>query len=143
MRKITHIVIHCTDSPDSAVNIGITEVRDWHVNGNGWSDIGYHWLVCKRGNIWSGRPEKRIGAGVKGYNKNSIHMVWVGRNTCNIEQWAALVEKTAETALVHGVPIENIMGHCEFPNVAKTCPNLNMTKFRNAVAQQLKRWKNG
>lgn len=142
MRKITHIAIHCSDSPDSADEIGLTEIRNWHLQ-RGWSDIGYHWVIDKKGDIWAGRKETIPGAGVKGHNKHTIHLCWVGRDICNIDQWAALVEKTAETALVHGVLLENILGHCEFPGVSKTCPNLNMTKFRNAVEQKLKGWANG
>ncbi len=136
MRKITHLTIHCTDSPDSADKIGISDVRRWHKQ-KGWSDIGYHWLVDKRGDIFSGRAEDIQGAGVQGHNKYNIHMVWVGRDVCNINQWASLVAKAAEIVMTYNIPIENVLGHCEYPGVTKTCPNINMTQFRNAVQQQL------
>lgn len=136
MRKIDMIVIHCTDSPDSAVDIGIKEVRDWHKQ-KGWSDIGYHGLVCKQGWYWTGRDIKIPGAHAKGYNKNSIGLVWVGRDVCNTEQYYTLIEKTAAYAHQFKIPVKNVLGHCELPGVEKTCPNLNMTKFRNLVIQKL------
>ena len=135
MRQITHLIIHCTDSPDSAINVGVNQVRDWHVNGNGWSDIGYHWLIDKQARICQGRKEKTSGAHARGYNSISVGMVWVGRNDCHEKQWTSLVLKGAEIVRRFDIPVENILGHCELPGVSKTCPNLNMTKYRNAVMQ--------
>lgn len=137
MRKIEYLIIHCTASPDHATNIGVDDVRQWHVKGNGWSDIGYHWLIDKLGFIWPGRPEKTPGAHAKGYNSKSIGIVWVGLHDCNEAQMAALILKGADIVKEFDITIENILGHCELPDVEKTCPNINMTKYRNAVMLQL------
>jgi len=33
-----------------------------HVNGNGWSDIGYHYIIMPSGRIYEGRSERKRGA---------------------------------------------------------------------------------
>ena len=44
MRNINKIIIHTTATPEGR-DVSIENVRDWHVNGNGWFDVGYHFLV--------------------------------------------------------------------------------------------------
>ena len=141
MREIKMLVVHCTDSPDHMDQIGVTEVRNWHTQ-KGWSDIGYHWLVNKQAKVEQGRPEQNYvlegdlyGAHARGHNKSSIGIVWVGRDDCHADQFLALVIKCAEIVEKYDIPLENVLGHCELPGVAKTCPNLNMTQVRNAVQQ--------
>jgi len=53
----THCVIHYGASPDT-YNDGAAIVRsywNYHVNTNGWSDIGYNYLIDKFGNLYQGR----------------------------------------------------------------------------------------
>lgn len=76
-RKIDHLVVHCTATREGQ-DISVAQIRDWHVNGRGWSDIGYHYIVDIHGNLHEGRPVTRQGAHVKGFNKNSIGIVYVG-----------------------------------------------------------------
>jgi len=39
MRDINLIVIHCSATPEGK-HFSTETIRDWHVNGNKWSDIG-------------------------------------------------------------------------------------------------------
>ena len=41
MRKINKIIIHCSATPELK-DFDVKDIRGWHVEGNGWSDIGYH-----------------------------------------------------------------------------------------------------
>lgn len=77
MREINLIVVHCTYSRPS-MDIGVEEIRKWHVEGNSWTDIGYHYVIRRDGTIEDGRPIERPGAHVKGHNSNSIGIAWVG-----------------------------------------------------------------
>ena len=43
-------------------------IQDWHINGNGWCDIGYSFLVGGDGNIYEGRGWDEIGAHTGGFN---------------------------------------------------------------------------
>ena len=77
MREIDLIVVHCSATPEGK-HFSTETIRNWHVNGNGWSDIGYHWVVELDGKVRAGRPEQRVGAHVKGYNRSSIGICYVG-----------------------------------------------------------------
>lgn len=55
----------------AAINLTVDMVNRIHLD-NGWSGIGYHYYVTKRGIIHKGRPEWAIGAHAKGFNE------WLG-----------------------------------------------------------------
>ena len=57
MRKIDKIIIHCSATP-GLKNFDVKDIRDWHVNGNGWSDVGYHYVIKLDGEVQLGRPDK-------------------------------------------------------------------------------------
>lgn len=46
--------------------------------GNGWSDIGYHYLVGPDGVIYEGRPPDTQGAHVADYNTNRVGVCMIG-----------------------------------------------------------------
>jgi len=77
MREINQIIIHCSATRPNQ-DIGVDTIRKWHVEGNGWSDIGYHEVIRRNGLIEAGRPHSKAGAHAKGHNKNSIGICLVG-----------------------------------------------------------------
>ena len=77
MRIIDTIVVHCSATRPT-MDIGADEIRNWHVNDNGWNDIGYHYVIRRNGMIEKGRNESVVGAHAKGYNANSIGICLVG-----------------------------------------------------------------
>lgn len=128
MRKVTQIVIHCSDSEDS-LDIGRREIKDWHLQ-RGWSDIGYHYVIRRNGVVENGRTEQEIGAHVAGHNKNSIGICWVGRKHISKEQMKSLKALVQGLAHKYNLDVtEDVVGHYELdPN--KSCPNLDMKLFR-------------
>lgn len=44
----------------------------------GWKNPGYHYVVKPDGGIIFMQPEEKEANGVAGYNKNSIHVAWIG-----------------------------------------------------------------
>jgi hypothetical protein len=49
--------------------------RDWqrfHQDSNGWTDIGYHYLVDGLGRLYEGRPPDRLGAHVAAQNTGRV-----------------------------------------------------------------------
>lgn len=127
-RNIDLIVLHCTASPDY-LDIGVKEIRQWHLD-RGWSDIGYHYVVRRNGEIEAGRPEHIMGAHARGVNSRSIGICWVGITQPSPEQEKSLVGLTNWLRGKHNIKIENVKGHKEAVKTSKTCPNLNMNKFR-------------
>ena len=137
MRRILTIYIHCTDSPNS-MDIGAKEIRDWHIQGNGWNDIGYHWVVRRSGTVEKGRDEIVPGAGVRGKNKNSIHIVWVGRSSLTAHQEESLFTVVYGVMKEYKLGVDDVLGHCE-DDSSKTCPNIDMNQFRKKLREKYER----
>lgn len=125
MREVTTLIVHCSATkPD--MDIGADEIRDWHVNDNGWSDIGYHWVIRRGGTIDVGRDEEIQGAHARGHNADSIGVCMVGGINdagdpdCNFtaDQWAAL-EAVVRSALDQYGDLQ-IIGHRDVST--KDCP---------------------
>lgn len=77
MRKINNLVVHCSATPPS-IDRGVEWIRTIHVRDFGWSDVGYHYVIRRDGRIENGRPEERIGAHVRGKNKDSLGVCLIG-----------------------------------------------------------------
>lgn len=128
MRNIDMIVVHCTASPDY-LDVSAKQIRQWHKD-RGWSDIGYHYVVRRNGEIEAGRPDRIPGAHAKGVNSRSIGIVWVGTTNPSPEQEKSLVGLINWLRGKYNVKIENVLGHKEAVQTPKTCPNINMDRLR-------------
>lgn len=135
MRRIDYIVIHCSATMPS-MDIGVEEIRRWHVKGNGWRDVGYHRIIRRDGTVEQGRDLKTIGAHVKGFNNHSIGICWVGG--LNEETKQAEDNRTKEqkislrqevSRLLEAFPDAVLMGHNDFPNVNKDCPCFDVCEW--------------
>lgn len=131
MRKIKKLILHVSDSPDT-MDVGVKQIREWHVKGNGWSDIGYHVVIRRDGSLELGRPYDVVGAHTKGHNTDSIGICWVGRVKPSIAQYQSLVNTFKVLMAAHGLKLGDIYGHTEL-NAGKSCPNLDMNKFRGDI----------
>ena len=76
MRDINRIIVHCTATPEGR-DVSVGEVRTWHLARN-FSDVGYHYLITLNGTVEVGRPESKVGAHVRGHNKDSIGIAYAG-----------------------------------------------------------------
>lgn len=125
-RSTDYIVLHCSATPPK-LDIGAAEIRQWHI-AKGWSDIGYHYVIRRDGRVETGRPENLVGSHVKNHNANSLGVCLVGgvdarqkpQDNFTEAQWAALRRLLAE--LQSRYPHALILGHRDFPGVAKACP---------------------
>lgn len=75
-RRTDFIVIHCSATRANS-DIGVDEIRDMHLR-RGWSDIGYHAVIRRDGEIEFGRHFDEAGAHVKGQNYRSVGVCLVG-----------------------------------------------------------------
>lgn len=74
VRSATNILAVHHSGHTTDVDWDANFLNDMHINSNGWSMIGYHFVIRKNGAIERGRPEGAIGAGVQGHNNDSIHI---------------------------------------------------------------------
>lgn len=147
MRRFTkYIVVHCSATKPSS-DIGVDEIRDWHVNGNGWSDIGYHVVIRRSGLIEFGRHPDEPGAHVKGQNYQSVGICLVGGvneqgladANFTAEQFVSL--KVAVVMFSKAYPGAKILGHRDLsPDLdgdgvvekhewLKDCPSFDVPKW--------------
>lgn len=136
-RKIDRIIVHCTDTPEGR-NVTVDEIRRWHTmpkpKGNGWSDIGYHYVVYLDGSVHNGRNVDLIGAHCEGYNANSVGVVYVGgkgkdgsvKDTRTKEQKSALLKLMKDLKSIY--PNAKICGHRDLDKKGKKCPCFDATK---------------
>ena len=70
-RAVHSVFIHCSasDNPD---HDSVQVMRRWHVEGRGWSDVGYHYFIRKNGEVEAGRNLERTPAAQRGHNRGSI-----------------------------------------------------------------------
>lgn len=71
------IIIHYSETPPS-MDIGVSEIRQWHIKGNGWKDVGYHIIIKRDGKKEYGRPFYVSGAHTLNHNRDSIAICWIG-----------------------------------------------------------------
>jgi len=127
------IVIHCAyTTPD--MDIGVEEIRDWHVNDRGWSDVGYHFIIRRDGIIELGRDLWRQGAHEPQVNERSVAICLVGgmgedetpENNFTGPQWSSLAFSV--NFLLAMYPGSRVAGHNEFRD-DKECPCFSVAKY--------------
>jgi len=75
MREIKHIVIHCTATPQTAT---VASIQRYWREVLRWSASGYHCIVSPDGRVTRLAPDEAICNGVKGYNRNALHVSYIG-----------------------------------------------------------------
>ena len=129
MRDLNKIILHCSATREGK-DFSADTIRGWHVNGRGWSDIGYHWVIRLDGSIEVGRPLEKSGAHTKGHNKDSVGVCYIGgcdadgkpKDTMNPEQEKAWRMIVLSLRTLYGDL--TIHGHNEFAN--KACPSFTV-----------------
>lgn len=131
-RTIREIIIHCTATQEGK-EYTVEQIRADHKR-QGWSDIGYHYVIYRDGSIHNGRDVDVIGAHCVGHNANSIGICYVGglenkpgvpyaklkaKDTRTLRQKAALLNLLMD--LRKQYPQAKIYGHHDF-EPKKECP---------------------
>jgi N-acetylmuramoyl-L-alanine amidase len=122
MRKIKKFIVHCSATPNDR-DVSSSDIKGWHVNDNGWSDIGYHFVIRCNGCLEFGRPVDKIGAHTKGQNTDSIGVCMIGTDEFTQQQFSTL-NKLWEMFKITYNGIE-CFGHRDFTD-KKTCPNFDV-----------------
>lgn len=104
-------------------------IRNGH-RGKGWSDIGYHYIVDRSGNVWQGRDITRWqGAHVKNRNENNIGVMCLGNfveQRPSEAQIAGLNRTVAQLLAYYKIAPSNVFTHREWPGAQTLCPGENL-----------------
>tara|TARA_R100000664_G_scaffold20807_1_gene30033 strand:+ start:943 stop:1365 length:423 start_codon:yes stop_codon:yes gene_type:complete len=128
-----YIVIHCSYTKPN-MDIGLREIRNWHVNDNGWRDVGYHYIIRRNGEVELGRNVKDTGAHAAGYNHKSIGIALVGgmaddnstEDNFTDKQWTTLLDLVKQKLIDY--PDAKVIGHNEISE--KDCPCFDVQKWK-------------
>ncbi len=81
-RVIVHHTVTATDEPDPAARV--RAIHAFHVQGNGWSDIAYNFVVDQAGRIYEGRAASGGVPGENGEGQGVIGAHAAGHNTGSV-----------------------------------------------------------
>jgi len=156
--KRDKIIIHCADTRTDQ-SFSIKAVKKWHTGrkdhgngfssfkgvkyknellpqealktqGNGWSDVGYHYYIRLDGTIEAGRDFEKVGIHCKGENSSSVGICFEGGKKPDGSPWD---KPTAQQIKAGKILIREIRdnsedeltlcGHFQFST--KSCPNFD------------------
>jgi len=130
MRAVDRIILHWLGEGDSRNYVSqsaVDGIRSYHMNINGWSDLGYHFLVDRNGVVYNGRPEDTVGAHAYGANTGSIGvnlMYGTKDNSISNETIVALVDLLRKLCAKYNIvpSKDTIIGHRDV--MATECPGV-------------------
>ena len=139
-RKITELIVHCSATPEGR-DYTVEQIRKDHMK-QGWSDIGYHYVIYRDGTIVNGRDVDYIGAHCSkgGHNTYSIGICYIGgvanlpnvpyakqpkKDTRTEQQKASLLSLLYDLKKLY--PKARIYGHHDFDK-GKDCPSFDAKK---------------
>jgi N-acetylmuramoyl-L-alanine amidase len=86
--------IHHTETSSCTTQAACTSIvqsiQDYHMDSNGWADIGYNFLIGEDGNAYEGRGWDRIGAHASDYNSVALGFSVIGSFGTRVPNSAAL-----------------------------------------------------
>ena len=131
--KTDTIVIHCSATPPT-MDIGVEKIREWHVDDNGWDDVGYHFIITRSGVLQKARPEEMQGSHARAVNGTSLGICLVGgsnasgdwENNFTDAQFVSL--KSLILDLIKRYEIKKIIGHYQVDD-KKECPSFKVPEW--------------
>lgn len=139
-KNIKGLVFHCSASSFGSATL----IKDWHVKGNGWSDIGYTAVICNgqvenntfmpfmNGAIEWGRDIDRSGAHTRGFNQYEAVCFIGNSGEFTLEQLEA-----GRTIIKHfvdelGLDPQKIYAHSDLDKKKPNCCGLDIEKYVSA-----------
>ncbi len=141
MRRIDEINIHCAATRPTWMSERtgaerVAEIRRWHIQQDGYSDIGYHYVIDRDGRHYEGRPIARTGAFEPKVNARGIGVCLLGGHgsAANdpFEKHYTAEQDAALRALIDELRqrypgIKRVSGHNEYS--AKGCPGFSVPRW--------------
>lgn len=136
MRTITHIVLHCTATPQDAT---VASIQRYWKNTLKWNAPGYHHIILPSGQAVDLLPINQVSNGVAGHNSHSIHISYIGGvdtkgravDNRTPEQISAQIDLLRKYKAMF--PAAEVLGHRDFPGVKKECPSFDVRKWLQTI----------
>ena len=122
------VTVHHTVTPTNdsvSVTQRVQQIQNFHMNTQGWCDIGYHFLVGQDGQVYAGRHEGLRGTHVGGNNTGNLGVSFIGTYT-SVAPSGGMFDAggriLAAISGYYGIGLDrgNIRGHREYGGTA--CP---------------------
>lgn len=113
------LYVHYSDSPGRPLIskprqvAAVDAIREYHVNGNGWYDIGYSYICAQpwgfypKARIWRGRGRNYVPASQEGHNTGTVSVCVIANGEEPIK--GATINAIAQ--LAREVGAKQILGH--------------------------------
>lgn len=126
----TGFAIHHSAGP---TNQTVRQIQNFQMDTNGWSDIGYNFLVDQSGKVYEGRSGGwlAIGAHAGGQNTAWIGVCWIGHSgnvTPTSAALAAIRWLYDEANQLAGRRLD-VRGHGQVPGQATKCPGSRLREW--------------
>ena len=112
-------------------------IQNFHMNNNGWADVGYTFCIGDNAQIYEGRGWNRAGAHAPGFNSRSIGFCFFGDFSNVLPPAAAL--NTAQAFVTCSrdwgrlTTTYRVLGHRQDPQSSTACPG-------NALFNNVRTW---
>ncbi len=126
---IHHTALPEDDGGDAAARM--RQIQAYHIDSNGWCDIGYHFVVSQAGQAYQGNSnEERTGAHVLNNNTGNIGICLIGNfevQTLSDIQLNKAAEVVGWVGRTYGIAFDraSIKGHREHSGASTSCPGTN------------------
>jgi hypothetical protein len=152
LKEVKDIIVHHSKSIGGSLSF----LKHIHVIDNGWSDVGYHWIICngksmrdKYGRVtWVGKPDGKVQVGrklkyvpaqVKNHNRNSVGICLIGdfgTQTPTDKQINSLVSLLTTMCIIYNLQPGVILGHRDVGN--STCPGDKMYQLLPEIRERVR-----
>lgn len=139
--KITHIAIHHSAGP---ANLPPERIAQFHIN-NDWAGMGYHFYVAPEGVIYQTNQLETVSNHVYMNNNYALGICVAGSFINGLIPTPKQIEAVGHLAAwlmqTLNIPLNNVLGHKEFPNNQTACPGNDWTtgqKWKELVIAQIR-----
>lgn len=119
MSKPWRLTVHHSAEPFHAASAAsskaeVRRIQQFHQDGRGWADLGYHFLVDREGRVFEGRSMEFQGA--HAFGDNNVGNIGV----CLLGNFAADPERGGEYARVQSIPAAQLAGLRELVDLLRS-----------------------
>jgi hypothetical protein len=113
-------------------------IQNFHMDGRGWSDIAYTWVVCRHGYVFQGRGWRVRTAATGDANDYTVAACFLGNDSAgrdDVTNAGRQAFKGVLAFVIRNAPnLEGVRGHRDFMNTP--CPGAELYRFANELERR-------